>query len=352
MLPIEGGRIGTKSLVHPNDHVNMGQSSNDTFPTAMHIATAVEASQRLLPALRGLESALGDCVEKFNDIVKIGRTHLQDATPLTLGQEFSGFQFMLKNGVRRTESALTSVFELAQGGTAVGTGINTYEGFAEQFASEVEKITGLPFKTSPNKFESLGGVGAIVELSSALSTTAADMLKIANDIRLLSSGPRSGFGELILPSNEPGSSIMPGKVNPTQCEALSMVCAQVIGNHTTITIASTHGHLQLNVFRPVIISNILRSIRLLADATNSFNKNCVVGIEPNKPMIAKHLENSLMLVTALAPHIGYDKCAKIAGYAHEKELPLKTAAIELGLVDAETFDQVVQPQAMTRPSPI
>lgn len=329
----------------------MGQSSNDTFPTAMHIATAIEISERLLPALRDLNYVLVDCVEKFNNIVKIGRTHLQDATPLTLGQEFSGFQSMINNGIRRVEAALPTVFELAQGGTAVGTGVNTYEGFAEQFASEVAQITGLPFKTALNKFESLGGVGSMVELSASLSTTAADLLKIANDIRLLSSGPRSGFGELVLPANEPGSSIMPGKVNPTQCEALSMVCAEVIGNHTTVVIASTHGHLQLNVFRPVIIYNILRSIRLLADAANSFNKNCVVGIVPNKQIIANHLANSLMMVTALAPHIGYDKCAKMALYAHNKNLSLKEAATELGFVDVETFEKIVRPESMIHPSP-
>lgn len=345
-----GGQIGTKSPVHPNDHVNMGQSSNDTFPTAMHIASVVETTSRLLPVLRDFESSLGKCVDRFKDVVKIGRTHLQDATPLTLGQEFSGFRSMVKNGIRRIDMALPTVLELAQGGTAVGTGINTYEGFAEKFAAEVKHITGLPFKTAPNKFESLGGVGAMVELSSSLATTAADLLKIANDVRLLSSGPRSGFGELILPANEPGSSIMPGKVNPTQCEALSMVCVEVIGNHTAVTVASTHGHLQLNVFRPVIIYNVLRSIRLMADAVNSFNENCILGIEPNESMIARHLTNSLMLVTALAPHIGYDKCAKMALYAHEKGLSLKQAAGELGYVDNETFDRVVRPETMTHPS--
>lgn len=316
----------------------------------MHIAAAVEATQRLLPALHHLERGFAECVRKYDKLVKIGRTHLQDATPLTVGQEFSGFQYMVMNGIRRIESALPAVLELAQGGTAVGTGINTYKGFAEQFASEVAKITGLPFKTSPNKFEALGGVGAMVEFSASMSTTAADFLKIANDIRLLSSGPRCGLGELILPANEPGSSIMPGKVNPTQCEALSMVCAEVIGNHTTVTIASTHGHLQLNVFRPVIILNVLRSIRLLADAVDSFNTKCIKGIEPDEAAIKGHVAKSLMLVTALTDHIGYDKCGKVALYAHKRGLTLREAAIELGFVEAELFDKVVLPEAMIRPS--
>lgn len=349
-IQILGGQLGSKCPVHPNDHVNCGQSSNDTFPTAMHIAAACEVYSGLIPSMRRLETCLADCTRKFADIIKIGRTHLQDATPLTLGQEFSGFHSMVTNGIRRIEAALPAVLELAQGGTAVGTGLNTYAGFAEKFATEVASITGIPFKTAANKFEALGGVGAMVELSSALSTAAADLLKIANDIRLLGSGPRSGFGELRLPANEPGSSIMPGKVNPTQCEALSMVCAEVIGNHTAVTVASTHGHLQLNVFRPVIIYNVLRSTRLLADACASFTDNCLVGIKPNREIIAKHVANSLMLVTALAPHIGYDKCAKIALHAHQKGLSLREAALDLQLLDGATLDRIVRPQDMISPS--
>lgn len=350
-IQLLGGEVGTKTLVHPNDHVNMGQSSNDTFPTAMHIAAVTAVEAQLVPALKSLANALEHCTKSFGDIVKIGRTHLQDATPLTLGQEFSGFLSMINNGIRRVQAALPCVLELAQGATAVGTGLNSYQGFAELFAKEVENVTSHPFVTAPNKFEALGGVGALVELSSAISTTAADCLKIANDIRLLGSGPRSGFGELILPANEPGSSIMPGKVNPTQCEALTMVCAEILGNHTAVTIASTHGHLQLNVFRPVVIYNVLRSIQLLADATRSFTDNCVTGILPNTEAIKKHLTNSLMLVTALAPHIGYDKCAKIANHAHQRGLTLKEAALQLDFVDADTFDAVVKPESMIAPTP-
>ncbi len=344
-----GGVIGSKDPVHPNDHVNMGQSSNDTFPTAMYIAAAVEMNAALLPALEKLHKALEAKSKAFAKIVKNGRTHLQDATPLTLGQEFSGYAAQIKNGIKRIKTTLPHLYELAQGGTAVGTGINSKKGFDKKFAAQVKKITGLPFVTAPNKFEALAAHDALVEASGALNVLAVSLMKIANDIRLLGSGPRSGIGELILPANEPGSSIMPGKVNPTQCEALTMVCAQVMGNHTTVTVAGSNGHFELNVFKPVMIYNVLQSIRLIADGCNSFTDNCVVGIEADTKRIKALMENSLMLVTALNPHIGYDNAAKIAKKAHKDGSSLKEAGVALGLLTAEQFDQWIDPVSMTKP---
>jgi fumarate hydratase, class II len=328
-----GAPLGAKKPVHPNDHVNLSQSSNDSMPTAMHIAAALETSRRLLPALRELKSALDRKSVEFADVVKIGRTHLQDATPLTLGQEFSGYAQQIANGIARLENALPRILELAQGGTAVGTG-----------------ITGLPFVTAPNKFEALAAHDALVELSGALNTIAVSAMKIANDIRLLASGPRCGIGELILPENEPGSSIMPGKVNPTQAEALTMVAVEVMGNHTAVTIAGSQGHLELNVFKPVIIFNVLRSIALMADAAESFTRNCVVGIEADRARIADLVERSLMLVTALTPRIGYDAAAKVARKAHAEGTSLREAAAALGLIDAEEFDALVRPETMVGPT--
>jgi fumarate hydratase class II len=348
-IEILGGNIGSKDPVHPNDHVNRGQSSNDSIPTAMHIAAATELSNRLLPALRHLHDALRAKSEAFADIVKIGRTHTQDATPLTLGQEFSGYATQIANGIARVEGTLPRLFQLAQGGTAVGTGLNTRAGFAEAFAAEVAKITGLPFSTAPNKFEALAAHDAIVEASGALNVLAVSLNKIANDIRFLGSGPRSGLGELILPANEPGSSIMPGKVNPTQCEALTQVCAQVFGNHVTITVAGASGHFELNVFKPVIVYNLLQSIRLLADACVSFTDNCVAGIEADRARIDELVQRSLMLVTALNPHIGYDNAAKIAKKAHAEGKTLKDTAVELGLLTPEHFDAWVRPEQMVGP---
>ncbi len=341
-----GAPLGLKTPVHPNDHVNLGQSSNDSMPTAMHIAAALETVNRLLPALRLLHAELTRKAEAFAEIVKIGRTHLQDATPLTLGQEFSAYARQIGNGIARIEGALPRIFELAQGGTAVGTGLNAAPGFAERFAEEVARLTGRPFVTAPNKFEALAAHDALVELSGALNTLAASTMKIANDIRILASGPRCGIGELILPENEPGSSIMPGKVNPTQAEALTMVAVEVIGNHLAVTIAGSQGHLELNVFKPVIIFNVLRSIALLADAAESFARHCVAGIEPDRARIAELLERSLMLVTALTPHIGYDAAAKIARKAHAEGTSLREAAAALGLVAPEEFDRLVRPEAM------
>jgi fumarate hydratase class II len=349
-IEILGREIGSKQPVHPNDHVNRGQSSNDSFPTAMHIAAAREITGRLLPALRGLLSALEGKAAEFAGIVKIGRTHTQDATPLTLGQEFSGYATQVRKGIGRIEATLPGLFELAQGGTAVGTGLNARAGFAEAFAAEAAKITGLAFITAPNKFEALAAHDAIVEASGALNVLAVSLNKIANDIRFLASGPRSGLGELILPANEPGSSIMPGKVNPTQTEALTMVCAQVFGNHVSITVAGASGHFELNVFKPVLIFNLLQSVRLLADAAASFTDNCVVGIEADRSRIAELMRRSLMLVTALNPHIGYDNAAKIAKKAHADGTTLKEAARELGLVEPEQFDQWVRPEAMVSPT--
>ncbi len=344
-----GAPLGAKSPVHPNDHVNMAQSSNDSFPTVMHIAAVEEIERRLLPALDGLHDALAAKAEAFAEIVKIGRTHLQDATPLTLGQEFSGYVQQVFNGRERIRAALPRLCMLAQGGTAVGTGLNSRVGFDAAFAQEVAAITGLPFVPAPNKFEALAAHDAIVEMSGALNVLATSLMKIANDIRLLGSGPRCGLGELRLPENEPGSSIMPGKVNPTQAEALTMVCAQVIGNNVTVSIANTHGHLELNVFKPVIILNLLQSIRLLADACNSFNERCIAGIEPNRERIDRLLHESLMLVTALNPHIGYDNAAKVAKTAHAENTTLAEAAERLGLLDREEFERLVRPEAMVGP---
>jgi fumarate hydratase, class II len=344
------GRRGGKDPVHPNDHVNRGQSSNDTFPTAMHIAAAEQAVRALLPALDHLHAALARKAELFADVVKIGRTHLQDATPLTLGQEFGGYAAQVALGVERVRAALPRVYPLAQGGTAVGTGLNAKKGFAEAFAAEVAAITGLPFVTAPNKFEALASHDAMVELSGALNVLAASLMKIANDIRLLGSGPRCGFGELRLPENEPGSSIMPGKVNPTQSEALTMVCCQVMGNNVAVTVGGSNGHLELNVFKPVIIHNVLQSIRLLADASRSFTDNAVAGIEPDRERIARLLSESLMLVTALNPKIGYDNAAKVAKKAHKEGTTLKQAALALGLLDEEEFDRWVRPETMLGPS--
>lgn len=336
-----GGKKGTKKPIHPNDHVNMGQSSNDSFPTAMNIATVLYAKEHLLPNLTKLYKSLDKKVTDWQDIVKIGRTHLQDATPITLGQEFSGYRTQIEYSIERIESSLTRLYYLAQGGTAVGTGLNCKKGFAEKFASEIAAATSLPFVTAPNKFEALASNDSLVEFSGSLNVLAVSLMKIANDIRLLGSGPRCGFGELHLPENEPGSSIMPGKVNPTQCEALTMVCAQVMGNHMTVTIAGSNGHFELNVFKPVIIHNILQSLRLLSDSVNSFVEHCLNGIEPNITRIDELTSKSLMLVTALNPHIGYDNAAKIAKKAHMDGLTLKEAAISLGILTAEEFDKYV-----------
>lgn len=344
-----GGVKGSKTPVHPNDHVNMGQSSNDSFPTVMHIATAIEVNELLLPALEKLHSSLDAKAKAWIDIVKIGRTHMQDATPLTLGQEFSGYAKQIELGIGRIKHALENIYFLAQGGTAVGTGINSMVDFAEKFASTTASLTSLPFKTSPNKFEALASNDALVEFSGALNVLAVSLMKIANDIRLLGSGPRSGLGELVLPENEPGSSIMPGKVNPTQCEALTMVTAQVMGNHVAVTVGGMSGHLELNVFRPLIIHNVLQSIRLLADASNSFVENCLNGIEPDMDRIEELRNKSLMLVTALNPHIGYDNAAKIAKKAHKENITLKEAAVSLGLLSADEFDRYVNPRDMISP---
>ncbi len=344
-----GGAIGSKDPVHPNDHVNRGQSSNDSFPTAMHIAAALELNNRLLPALRHLHIALEAKVAAFAEIVKIGRTHTQDATPLTLGQEFSGYAAQVAAGISRVQGAFPGLLQLAQGATAVGTGLNTRVGFAQAFALEVAGMTGMPFVAADNTFEALAAHDAVVEASGILNVLAVSLNKIANDIRFLASGPRSGLGELTLPANEPGSSIMPGKVNPTQCEALTQVCAQVMGNHVTITVAGASGHFELNVFKPVMIYNLLQSIGLLADACMSFTDRCVVGIEANRPRIAELMERSLMLVTALNPHIGYDNAAKIAKKAHQDGTTLKQAAVDLGLLTAEQFDVWVRPKDMTGP---
>ncbi|MDP6817600.1 MAG: class II fumarate hydratase [Alphaproteobacteria bacterium] len=347
---ILGKPMGQKTPVHPNDHVNRGQSSNDSFPTAMHIAAVEQVSGALLPALGELQASLSAKAKAFKAIVKIGRTHLQDATPLTLGQEFSGYATQVKYGQARVKAALPRLCQLAQGGTAVGTGLNAKAGFDKAFAAEVAKLTGLPFKTAENKFEALAAHDALVEMSGALNTIAASLMKIANDIRLLGSGPRCGIGEISLPANEPGSSIMPGKVNPTQSEALTMVCAQVMGNHSTITIAGSNGHFELNVFKPVMIYNLLQSIRLLADGARSFSGNCVRGIEPNHARIEQLLHESLMLVTALNPHIGYDNAAKAAKKAHTDGTTLKAAALSLGLLSEAEFDKWVDPLKMVGPS--
>ncbi|HEV7873536.1 MAG TPA: class II fumarate hydratase [Enterovirga sp.] len=344
-----GGEIGSKKPVHPNDHVNRGQSSNDVFPTAMHIAAAREINDLLLPALRHLHKALDDKAHEFADIIKIGRTHTQDATPVTLGQEFSGYAAQVALGIARVEATLPGILALAQGGTAVGTGLNAHPKFADAFAAKVAELTGLPFVSAPNKFEALASHDALVFTQGALTALAAGLFKIANDIRFLGSGPRSGLGELSLPENEPGSSIMPGKVNPTQAEALTMVCCQVIGNGTTVSMAGSQGHFELNVFKPVIANAVLQSIRLLADASVSFADNAVVGIKANREKIAELLERSLMLVTALAPTIGYDNAAKIAKTAHKNGTTLKEEAVRSGHVTAEEFDRVVRPEDMLAP---
>jgi fumarate hydratase, class II len=348
-IELLGGTLGTKTPVHPNDHVNMSQSSNDSFPTAMHVAAATEIHGRLLPALRHLQEALAERSGAFAGIVKTGRTHLQDATPVTLGQEFGAYARQIELGIERVEACLPRLYPLAQGGTAVGTGLNARPEFAGRFAAKMAELTGLPFTSALNKFEALAAHDALVEVSGALNVVATSAMKIANDVRLLGSGPRSGLGEITLPENEPGSSIMPGKVNPTQAEALTMVAAQVMGNHVAITIAGSQGHLELNVFKPVIIHNLLQSIRLLADAARSFADRCVKGIEANRERIGELLHRSLMLVTALSPHIGYDKAAEVAKKAHRDQLTLKEAAVALGYVSAEDFERWVRPEDMLEP---
>ena len=349
-IQMMGGTVGSKTPVHPNDHCNKSQSSNDTFPTAMHISAAEEIHHSLLPAMQYLRDALNDKAVAFKDIIKIGRTHTQDATPLTLGQEFSGYVAQMDLGIRRVKEGLEHLWPLAQGGTAVGTGINAKIGFAEAFAEEVAKFTGLPFVTAANKFEALAAHDAFVYAHGALNTVAVSLFKIANDIRLLGSGPRSGLGELALPENEPGSSIMPGKVNPTQCEAMTMVCTQVMGNNTTMTVAGSQGHFELNVYKPVMAYNMIQSIRLIADACNAFTDKCVVGIEAREDNIALLMNRSLMLVTALNPYIGYDNATKIAKKAHKEGTTLKEAALALDLLTAEQFDEWVRPENMVSPS--
>ena len=345
-IEIAGGEIGSKTPIHPNDDVNKSQSSNDTFPTAMHIAAVEEIHRRLIPSLTQIRNTFIAKAEAYNDVVKIGRTHLMDATPLTVGQEFSGYAHQLDLGIQRIQDALPRLSELALGGTAVGTGLNTPKNYAHNVASKIAELTSLPFTSAENKFESLSAHDAIVEMSGVFKTIAASLFKIANDIRLSSSGPRCGLGELNIPENEPGSSIMPGKVNPTQCEALTMIAVQVMGNDAAIGFAGASGHFQLNVFNPVLIYNLLQSIRLIADGCDSFNNNCAVGIEPNYENIEKNLNNSLMLVTALNTHIGYDNAAAIAKNAHKKGLTLKESAIELGHLTSEKFDELVKPKEM------
>ncbi|MDS9951176.1 MAG: class II fumarate hydratase, partial [Planktomarina sp.] len=344
-----GGTMGSKDPVHPNDHCNMGQSSNDTFPTAMHIATAMTARDITIPGLRALHAALEDKVSEFNGIIKIGRTHTMDATPLTLAQEFSGYSHQVAMGIVRMEGALPRIYELAQGGTAVGTGLNTPAGWGEMVAQNMAQITNLPFITAPNKFEALAAHDAMVEMSGTLKTVAVSLFKIANDIRLLGSGPRCGLGELTLPENEPGSSIMPGKVNPTQCEALTQVCAHVMGNDAAVGFAGSQGHFELNVYKPMMAYNVLQSMQLLGDAAQAFTDNCIVGIQADNDRIEKLMRESLMLVTALAPEIGYDNATKVAKTAHKNGTTLKQEAIALGLVDEATFDRVVRPELMIGP---
>ena len=344
-----GGELGSKDPVHPNDHVNMSQSTNDTFPSTINIAAVETVAHQLIPALEKLQKSLAAKADEFHDIIKLGRTHLQDATPLSLGQEFSGYASMVDHGITRVKNAIEHCYELAMGGTAVGTGINSLAGFGEAAAKEISNLTGFPFVTAPNKFEALGGQDSIVELSSALKTVAVSLNKIANDIRWLGSGPRSGIGEINLPTNEPGSSIMPGKVNPTQAEAMTMVCTQVIGNDITITMAGASGNFELNVYRPVIAFNIIQSIRLLSEVSVSFADNCIDGIEANEDRIHSNLHNSLMLVTALNPHIGYDKAAEVAKKAHKENTTLKEAIIDLGYMSGDDFDKLVQPKDMIHP---
>ena len=349
-IQILGGRLGSKKPVHPNDHVNKSQSTNDVFPTAMHMAIAIRAKGKLIPCLNLLNSELKKKTKEFKNIVKVGRTHLQDATPLTLGQEFSGYHSQLTKCIERINKALEEIYFLAQGGTAVGTGLNTRKGFDKKIVAELRKITKLPFKPAPNKFASLAAHDAIVNFSGTMNTTAVCLMKIANDIRFLGSGPRAGYGELILPANEPGSSIMPGKVNPTQSEAVTMVCVKVIGNHNGITMAGSHGHFELNVFKPLIIHNILQSIHIMADSSKSFAKYCISGLKADKKRIKELLDNSLMLVTALAPHIGYDKAAKIAKNALKNKTKLKDEAIKSGLIKEKDYDKIVDPRKMVNPS--
>ena len=349
-IELLGGKKGSKTPIHPNDHCNMSQSSNDTFPTAMHIACALDTKEKLLPSLKKLSNILKTKSEEFKDTVKIGRTHLQDATPVTLGQEFSGYYTQVEKGIERVNKSLKDLMYLAQGGTAVGTGINSKKGFDKKFARECSLFLKMRFETADNKFEALATHDAIVEFSGSLNTLSSSLFKIANDIRLLGSGPRAGLGEIQLPENEPGSSIMPGKVNPTQCEAMTMLCIQVMGNHSAITIGGSQGHFELNVYKPMIAYNILQSIKLLSDGCNSFVKNCVSGIKLNKKMISQHLNNSLMLVTALAPVIGYDKAAEIAKKAHKNGSTLKEEAIKLKYISEKEYDKIVRPEKMIKPS--
>ncbi len=348
-IQMMGGKMGTKKPIHPNDHINKSQSTNDVFPTAMHIAIAIKANKKLIPSLKLLENELSKKVKKFSKIVKLGRTHLQDATPLTLGQEFSGYHSQLKKCIERIEGALKEIYFLAQGGTAVGTGLNTKKNFDKKIVKEIRKITKLPFKTAPNKFAALAAHDAIVNFSGTMNTTAVCLMKIANDIRFLGSGPRAGYGELILPENEPGSSIMPGKVNPTQCEAVTMVCVKVIGNHNGITMAGSHGHFELNVFKPLIIHNILQSINIMSDSSKAFASYCIRGLEANKKKIQSNLDNSLMLVTALSPKIGYDNAAKIAKSAYKNGTTLKHEALKSGLISEKDFIKIVDPKKMVKP---
>jgi fumarate hydratase class II len=348
-IQMMAGKLGSKKPVHPNDHVNKSQSTNDVFPSAMHISIAIKTRDKLLPSLKLLEKELGKKVREFKKIVKLGRTHLQDATPLTLGQEFSGYQFQLKESIKRIEGALKEIYFLAQGGTAVGTGLNTKKNFDKKIIKEISKITKLPFKVSPNKFAALATHDPIVNFSGTMNTAAVCLMKIANDIRFLGSGPRAGYGELILPSNEPGSSIMPGKINPTQSEAVTMVCVKVIGNHNGITMAGSHGHFELNVFKPLIIHNILQSIEIMADSSKTFALYCVKGIKADKKRIKYLLDNSLMLVTALAPKIGYDKAAKIAKEAHKNGTTLKEEVVKTGILNEKEYDKIMNPMLMTKP---
>ena len=350
-IEILGGTIGSKEPVHPNDHCNMAQSSNDTFPTAMHIATAMASRDVLIPGLEKLEKSLRNKIDEFDGIIKIGRTHTQDATPIRLSQEFSGYAHQVHMGIRRISKSLDDIYELAQGGTAVGTGLNTFQGWDTTVAENISKITGLPFVTAPNKFEALAAHDAMVEISGSLKTVAASLFKIANDIRLLGSGPRCGLGELILPENEPGSSIMPGKVNPTQCESMTQVCAHVIGNDTAVGFAGSQGHFELNVYKPMIAYNVLQSIQLLGDACSAFTDNLVDGLKADDTRIDKLMRESLMLVTALAPKIGYDNATKVAKTAHKNGTTLKEEAVSLGFVDEKTFDEVVRPENMVGPKP-